>query len=111
MGARIGQLFPILTPYSPRNGIFAYVNKKVPTDSTGFDGYSRPSALASDPIGPRTIVGAGVDAGVFVSKDQALTWVPERAAAGKARGCRLPAIYRLSATEAVSYPRGVRFKG
>jgi hypothetical protein len=57
------------------NGVFRYMNEKGPTDFTGFDGYSQPSALAIDPINPRLMVAAGVDAGVFISMDGGLTWV------------------------------------
>ena len=56
------------------HGTYKYVNSFGPTDFTGFGGYAQPTLVAFSPFYTDTLVAAGADSGVFLSRDSGVTW-------------------------------------
>lgn len=55
-------------------GAYKYMNASGPTDFTGLEGYAQPSLIAFSPFETKTLVAAGADSGVFLSRDAGNTW-------------------------------------
>ena len=56
------------------NGQFLYRNYRGPTDFTGFGGYVQPTLAAFSPYDQNTLLAAGADSGIFLSKDAGNSW-------------------------------------
>lgn len=56
------------------NGAFYYRNSSGPTNFTGTSGYVQPTLVAFDPSDSSTLVAGGHDSGVFVSRNNGVTW-------------------------------------
>jgi hypothetical protein len=56
------------------NGKFYYRNSSGPTNFTGTNGYAQPTLVGFDPSDSNTLVAGGHDSGVFVSRNNGVTW-------------------------------------
>lgn len=56
------------------NGLYRAVNRRGPTDFTGFDGYVQPTLISFSPVAPDTMLAGAADAGLFLSEDRGQTW-------------------------------------
>lgn len=55
-------------------GAFPYRNSSGPTNFTGTNGYVQPTLVAFDPSDANTLVAGGHDSGVFISRNNGVTW-------------------------------------
>jgi cysteine-rich repeat protein len=65
---------PALDVLMRGNGDFPIQNQRGPTDFMGLNGYLQPSFAAFDPVESSTIIAGGQDSGIFLSKDNGVSW-------------------------------------
>lgn len=78
-----------LTDLTAGGDEFKLENMFGPTAGTTFRGYAQPSLVAFSPVDRDTLVAAGRDSGVFVSKDNGANWIVVQVPKGK----RIPRAY------------------
>ena len=69
---------------------FKYRNALGPTNFTGFNGYAQPTLVAFATYDTKTLVAAGADSGVFLSKDTGATWTKVTDNSGTASNPHVP---------------------